>query len=184
MGGGCDGEVELRPSRVAATAGHRGGKLTPDPSDLDIHRKGVEGRFDHGQSGGASRSLVIIVGDQDTQVQLGYRDNANSRLEPLGWGTIPYEHRCVEQDPHGANGSTTVAASRSRSASNPRETSVRQMPASVVLLTQRRRCTGPSSATGRPATVTVRVSPASARRRTSLILFRSSFCAMSLTALW
>src|SRR5579875_1273210 len=47
-GGGRDGEVDLAPSRVATTTGHRGGELTPDTGDLDAHRQGVERRLDHG----------------------------------------------------------------------------------------------------------------------------------------
>ena len=75
----------------------------------------------------------------------------------------------------------TPAGSRSRSEPSPRGATPRQMSASVAPLTQRRRCTGPNSATGRPATVTVRVSPASARRSTSPTWLRSSFCAIWLT---
>src|SRR5579875_1360936 len=44
--GGRDGEVELTPSRVATTTGHRGGELTPDTRDVDAHRQGVERRLD------------------------------------------------------------------------------------------------------------------------------------------
>jgi len=35
VGGGCDGEVDLAPSRVATAPGHGGGKLTPGASELD-----------------------------------------------------------------------------------------------------------------------------------------------------
>lgn len=45
--GGRDGEVDLPPSRVAATTGHRGGELTPDTGDVDAYRQGVERRLDH-----------------------------------------------------------------------------------------------------------------------------------------
>jgi hypothetical protein len=49
-------------------------------------------------------------------------------------------------------------------------------------LTQRRRWAGPSWATGRPATVIVNSSPASARRTTSATLLRNSFCGIVGTA--
>ena len=48
-------------------------------------------------------------------------------------------------------------------------------------LTQERRAAGPSSATGLPATVIVKRSPASARRSTSPTLLRSSFWGIVIT---
>ncbi len=180
LGGGCDHEVYLAPSWVAATACRCGGELAPDPGDLNAYGEWVECRFDDRKSGGAARQLIGVVRDENTEVQLGDRSDADSGLDVFRWGKLTYQHRRVEDDPHEANGSTTPVGSRSRSASRPRGAFVRQIPASVAPLTQRRRCAGPNSATGRPATVTVRVSPASARRSTSPTWLRSSFCAISL----
>ena len=63
-----------------------------------------------------------------------------------------------------ANGSASSAGKRSRSCSSVSDAAVCQILVSSGPLTQWRRCVGPSCATGRPATVIVNRSPASARR--------------------
>ena len=80
-----------------------------------------------------------------------------------------------------ANGSTSPAGNRSRSDARVRGAGARHIAARAGPATHSRRFVGPSRATSRPATVIVISSPASARRRTSPMLFLSSFCGMVAT---
>ncbi len=77
-----------------------------------------------------------------------------------------------------SNGLTIEAGNRSRSAPSVFGAGPCQTARNAGPLTHRLCMAGPSCATGRPATVIVISSPASARRSTSPTLLRSSFCGM------
>src|ERR1019366_9999084 len=90
----------------------------------------------------------------------------------------------VEQDAAHAKGAASAPGKRSRSAARVRGAGVLNTASSAGPETQVRLAAGPSSATGRPETVIVNRSPASARRSTSPTLLRSSFWGIVVTGQW
>ena len=174
--GGCsDRQVDLTLSGVAAPLNDRCRQLSPNPSNLDAHRKRIEGRFHRGEPVGAACALVVVGRDEKAKVEFGDRNDADRRLDVFRRSFAGDEYGSVEKCPYEGNGSTIPASKRARSSTRPAGASPVHARASPAPLTQRRWCAGPSSATGRPATVTVSVSPASTRRSTSLTWLRSSF---------
>ena len=174
VGGRGDHEVDGSSSWLPAALGDRGGESAPLACHRRVDWECVERGLDHTEALSAPCALVRIRRDERAEMQLGERRNADRRLD-VGGGPGADQDRGVEQDPGHANGSTSDAGNRSRSSANVRGTGVSNTVASADPLTQDRRAAGPSSATGLPATVIVNRSPASARRRTSPTLLRSSF---------
>ena len=175
--GRSDRQVDLTAARSSAPFSDCGSQPTPSPGYLNGHRKRIERRLDSGEPIGASPPLLDVRGNDDAEVQLCDRRNTDCTLD-ICWRVFADQDRGVQYGSHRSKGSVRPASKSMRSSSSPcgagpSQTLVRDGP-----LTQRRRCAGESSATGRPATVTVSVSPPSTRRSTSLTWLRSSFCGM------
>lgn len=120
-------------------------------------------------------AVPFVVGaDENPKVQFGDRDDTDSRID-VGRGHLADADGGVEYGLHEWNGSTSAAPSWARSSSQPRGVGPFPTRGSAGAPTQRCRRAGCNSATGRPATVTIRVSPASTRRSTPPTWLRSVF---------
>ena len=179
VGGGGDREIERAPAGLAAACADGGGESSPFARDRGIDRQRLEGRLDHAEAQGAAGALVGVGGDEDAEVQLGQAGGADRALERRRDRRRRSAPRCRAAP---ASTRTGRRARRGSARGRRRASGARacaQTLASSGPLTHCRRRAGPSCATGRPATVIVNSSPASARRSTSATLLRSSFCGIT-----
>jgi hypothetical protein len=172
-----DHEVNRATSGLPATFGHGRCEPTPLPSDRCVDRKRIERGFYDAEPLRPPGTFVRIGRDKNPKVKLGERCCADRAFQVPGAGG-PDQDGCIEYAAVQENGSPSPAGKRCRSAARLRGAGVSNTPRRLGPPTQRRLGAGPSRATGRPATVIVNSSPASARRRTSETLLRSSFCGM------
>src|ERR1044072_400811 len=169
-----DHKIHCALAWAPAALGDRGRKAAPFAGDRRIDRQRIEGRLDDPEALRAACSLVCLARGEDAEMQLRERRDADRALE-LAWICGTDQHGRVEEDATHANGSVSSPCSRVRSSSRVRGGGVSKTRRRSGPLTHRRFAAGPSRATGLPATVIVNSSPASARRRTSPTLLRSSF---------
>src|ERR1019366_4841504 len=139
-----------------------------------IDRQGLERLLDCRQSPQASGAYLVRPGDQNPEMQLRQRHCAGCYLSLNLTRIGSEEDTRVENAPHLAKGSLTPWSTKSRSLAQ----SSSDGPSNTATMSSHvrhcMRCSGPSSATSRPLTVTVTVSPSSARRTKSLACWRSS----------
>ena len=176
-----DREVGQALSRRSASLGD--GRFESPPlardSVLDGKRIG-EARLDQAEARSAKRSPLLVGRDQQPEVQLGDRNRADRGCDALR-GPSSLISTEVSRTPTGIDlGGPGVlevfAAEALRSRPSVGSTGSAQRSCSLAESTHCRVRAGPSFATGRPETVIVISSPASARRSTSPTWFRSSFC--------
>lgn len=93
--GGGDDEIDLTASGIAASQVDRCRQPSPGPCDLSRDREGVERRLNHGETVRATRPLIGIGSDQDAEVQVGDRGDADRRLD-VGRRVLSNQHRGVQ----------------------------------------------------------------------------------------
>src|SRR5207253_919147 len=81
VGGRGDGQVDCSPARPAATGLDGGGEPSPFAGDRRVDRQRLECGLDHAEPECSARALVLVAGDQDTEVQLGEAGGADRTLE-------------------------------------------------------------------------------------------------------
>ena len=166
VGGGGDGEIERAPARLSSTRADCGCESSPFARDRGVDRQRLEGGLDDAKAQAAASALVVVDGDQDAEVQLGQAGGADGALEGAGIARRRSAPTC-----RAAPASTRTGRRARQGSARGRRRSVCGAGVSQTLAssgppTHTRRRAGPSCATGRPATVIVNSSPASARRST------------------
>ncbi len=81
VGSGGDREIDGATTRPSASSLHSGGQTPPLPRDLSGNGKRLKRSLDRAESLGSQSALIIIDGDKDTKVQLGYRGHTDGRFD-------------------------------------------------------------------------------------------------------
>jgi hypothetical protein len=169
-------EIHGASARLCPARSDGGRQASPLAGDGGVERERLESRLNDAETLRSSCTLVLVSCDKDAEMQLGQRCRADRAFEVVR-SVLGDQHGRIEQRLHRqANGSTNSPGSRSRSRASVVGAGVVQIARSRGPLTHCCGAAGPRCAAGRPETVIVNSSPASARRRTSLMLLRSSFC--------
>src|SRR6266568_766509 len=174
--GGGDQQVHDAGSGLTSDLRDAGGEAPVAVSDGVVNGKRVEPSLDGAQSGEPAGPHLRGLGDQDTEVQFGDAGHADSQL-PGDRGDVAGDQNAGVENAAAhrvAQGSTREPSSRSRSAAQSASAGSAKTSARSSQLRHARGLTGPSTAAGRPATVIVTRSPASARRTRSLAFWRIS----------
>ena len=101
-------EVDPSTPRVATPSDDGGREPAPHSRRIDVDGKRIECRLDRSQAVDAAGPLVLILGYEDTEVQLGDRGDADRRLD-VARRIRTDEDRCVEHRSDGRNGSINPA---------------------------------------------------------------------------
>src|SRR5215218_2920468 len=137
--------------------------------------------LDESQLRGTAGTLSRVGGDQGSEIELRERNGADRCLSSDFYGWILDQDGGVQNHPGHwfDHGSRSLMSNSRMSSAKFSSTGSLASSSRTELSTQALFRTGPSSATGRPETVIVKFSPASARRRISPTSLRSFFCGIS-----
>src|SRR5205085_12134880 len=108
-------EVHRSPTWLKPTLNTEACEPSPGARDLCVHRHRVELGLDEAEPAKASCPLGGVAGEQEAEVELRQRDDADRRLVRQQVRIVTDQDGGVEDRPHGEKGSTRSPPRRRRS---------------------------------------------------------------------